>query len=246
MQLQFRWRYAVALFVLTLLCGEAHEQAHIQLGRLVCGCYGERDFSLWATCDACSAPSLAPLASLAGPLFTYAAIWLGAWLVGSRQSPVRQAVGLSLIFAPLPFARIFTVLMGAGDEATFLRTVYGAEIGRSAAVIIAAAVVLLACAPPIVIAWTRLAGRRRWVWVVGLCLIPMLAQGAYVRLVLNRILAAGFLATPVIAGSPALVVVHTAVAALAFAFVAKWLLLIRLRQGAHGTGSGSDRVDRAR
>jgi hypothetical protein len=226
MKPRFSWRHAVALYALTLLMCEAHEQAHIQIGRMICGCYGERDFSLWATCEACGAEHLAPIASLAGPLFTYTVIWLGSWLVATAGSARRQAIGISLIFAPLPFARIFTALMGGGDEVTFLRSLSAGAWGTATPRVVAAAVVLLACAPPIAIAWSRIAGRRRLVWIAALCLVPMLAQGAYVRLVLNRILAAGTLATPVIAGTPALIVVHTVAIGLLLAFTWRWLELI--------------------
>ena len=226
MKLRFSWRYAVALYALTLLMGEAHEQAHIQIGRMICGCYGERDFSLWATCQECAAPYLAPIASLAGPLFTYAMIWLGAWLLATGGSARRRAIGISLIFAPLPFARIFTALVGGGDEVTFLRSLSAGAWSATTLRVVAAVAVLLACAPPIAIAWSKMAVRRRLLWIAALCLVPMLAQGAYVRLVLNRILAAGILETPVIAGTPALIVVHTVAIGLLFAFMWRWLDLI--------------------
>ena len=54
----------------------------------------------------------------------------------------------------------------------------------------------------------------------------MLAQGAYLRPVLNRVLAAGALATPMIAVTPALIVVHTVAIGLLFAFMWRWLELI--------------------
>lgn len=220
MELRFNWRFAFALFALTLLMGEGHEQAHIQFARWACGCYGARDFSLWGSCEACASPSLAVLATLMGPLFTDAACWLGAALLARGRSPARRSVGLALVFAPLPFARIFTVLTGSGDEQTFLRAVLGAGPAASA---LAVLLVALTCLPPLLIAASKLAPRRRVACVVALCLLPMLAQGAWVRLVMNGLLARGIGAAPVIAGSPALVLVNAVVAAVALAFVARWL-----------------------
>jgi hypothetical protein len=220
MELRFNWRFAFALFVLTLLMGEAHEQAHIQFGYWACGCYGPRDFSVWQVCEACASPSLARFASLTGPLFTYAAIWLGAGVMAWGRSGAMRAVGLALVFAPLPFARIFTVLMGSGDEATFLRSLLGAG---PVPVALAVLLVAVSCVPPILIAAARLKAKRRVAWIAALCLLPMLAQGAWVRLVMNGLLARGLGGEPSIAGSPAIVMAHTAVAAVVFAAAARWL-----------------------
>ena len=228
MELRFNWRFAFALFVLTLLTCEGHEQAHIQFGGWACQCYGERDFSLWGLRENCAAPDLARFSSLAGPAFTYLVIWLGAGLVRWGRSSAQRAVGLALVFAPLPFARIFTVLMGSGDEVVFLRSMLAnADSGSSnSAVPLAMLLVFVSCIPPIVVAWRSLDKRRRGLWIAGLCILPMLAQGFYIRLVLNKLLALGFLAAPSIAGSPAFVLMHTALAATVFVFVAPWLLSV--------------------
>lgn len=220
MQLRFNWRFAFALFALTLLLGEGHEQAHIQFARWACGCYGVRDFSFWSACEACASPSLARLSTLTGPLFTYAGCWLGAVLLAQGHSRVQRGVGLALVFAPLPFARVFTVLTGSGDEQAFLRALLGAgPIAWALAVLWVA----LTCVPPILIAASKLASRRRIVWVAALCLLPMLAQGVWVRLVMNSLLARGVGAEPSIAGSPALIVLNAVVAAVALVFAARWL-----------------------
>lgn len=222
MELRFTWRFAFALFLLTLLTCELHEQAHIQFGAFVCGCWGERDFSVWRTCAKCAAPSQAFVSSLMGPLFTYAVVWLGAGLMARARSPAQRTVGLALVFAPLPFARIFTVLTGSGDEVVFFRALLGSD-SRPTAWGLAALLVVLACVPPIVMAWRRLVPRRRILWIGGLCVLPMLAQGAWVRLVMNGLLARGVGDASSIAGSPVLVMAHTAAVAVLLAFTARWL-----------------------
>lgn len=223
MELRFSLRFAWALFLLTLLLGEAHEQAHIQFGRWVCGCYGGRDFSAWAGCIQCGSPAWAPFSSLTGPLFTYAVIWLGAWLAWRGRSKLREVIGLALVFAALPFARIVTVLTGSGDEAAFFRQMIGPGPG---AMVLAVLLVFLMCWPPILVACSRLAPRRRGAWVAALCVLPLFAQGAYVRLFMNKVLDHEVLASPSIAGTPALILVHTAVVAAVFMWVTRSLLRV--------------------
>jgi hypothetical protein len=114
MNVNITWSYAVVFFALNMIMGELHEQAHITTGFLVCGCYGPRDFNVWSTCDQCAHPSLAILATLAGPLFSCTLMWLGAIFFCKSNNKLKQSFGFSLVFANLPFARIFTALNGWG------------------------------------------------------------------------------------------------------------------------------------
>jgi hypothetical protein len=206
MRLHITSKFVIAFLALNGVISELHEQAHITTGRIVHGCYGPRDFNVWQTCaDGVQASPLA--ASVAGPLFSYAIMWLGVWLLlRGRTMPVRS-VGFSLIFAPLPFARIFTIIMGGGDEKMFLTAVLGDAASPQAIRLLALGVVLAFCAPPIVIAWLALKQRGRGWYVAGFCVLPLVVIMAYKFKFLNGLLHDGFLATPAILGTPPLVLI---------------------------------------
>jgi len=90
------------MFALIICPGELHEQIHIQTGRMVCGGYGARDFNAWQAAAAeCAAPAWAFLATLAGPLWSYAVMWTGAILLLKAKSLASRTTGFTLIFAPL-------------------------------------------------------------------------------------------------------------------------------------------------
>jgi hypothetical protein len=116
LNLKLSWKFLFAFFALTICTGELHEQVHIQTGWLVCGGYGARDFNAWKTAADCAAPAWSFLATLVGPLWSFAVMWTGAFLLMKAKSLNYKTIGFALIFAPLPFARIFTALMGGGDE----------------------------------------------------------------------------------------------------------------------------------
>ncbi|MGZ5199725.1 MAG: hypothetical protein ACXWC4_08130 [Telluria sp.] len=216
MQLKVDWRYVAAFFALNGVVSELHEQAHITTGRLVHGCYGPRDFNTWQECAA----SALPLASMAGPLFSYIVMWLGAWLVTRAATPARRALGFALVFAPLPFARVFTTLMGGGDERIFLTALAGEPLPPGALL----AFTLLFCAPPVWLAWRALDNRHRGWIVAGFCVVPLLVIWVYKFKLLNGLLLQGVLATPVIRGTPAFVLLVFALMLVATALTWRWLL----------------------
>lgn len=217
MQLKLDWKYVAAFFALNGVVSELHEQAHITTGRLLNGCYGPRDFNTWKECA--TATSQLPLASMAGPLFSYIVMWLGAWLVARAATPARRALGFALVFAPLPFARVFTVLMGGGDERFFLNTLAGEPLPPGALL----AFTMLFCGPPVYLAWRALDNRHRGWIVAAFCVVPLLVIWVYKFKLLNGLLLQGVLATPVILGTPAFVLIVFALMLAATAFTWRWL-----------------------
>ena len=83
MQIKITFRYVIAFFALNMIMAELHEQAHINTGYFICGCYGPRNFNVWTTCEQCVLPQWSFLATLAGPLFSCSLMWLGTWQVSS-------------------------------------------------------------------------------------------------------------------------------------------------------------------
>jgi hypothetical protein len=208
MHLQISWKYAVAFFALNNVISELHEQSHIQTNWLINSCYGPRDFNLVQACA--GMPNLALMAAFAGPLFSYLVMWAGVVVLMRAASSAGRSIGFTLVFAPLPFARIFTALMGGGDERGVVARLLEGAVTLPQARWLAVAMTLAFCAPPIYIAWRALANKHRTWLVAGFCVVPLLVIYAYKFTLLNGLLARGMLAEPVFFGTPAFVQVFFA------------------------------------
>jgi hypothetical protein len=226
LNLKITWKFLLALFALTICTGEIHEQVHIQTGRIICGGYGERDFNVWGTAADCAAPAWKFLATLAGPLWSYAVMWTGAFLLLKAKSATYKTIGFALVFAPLPFARIFTAVMGGGDEKVVLRAFLENDLSLGATKILAAIIVTTICLPPILIAWRSVRNRFAALYIVGFSVLPLIVLGLYVLTFLNGLLAAGFLSSAPFLGTPRLVIIHFLLMAAVFIFSRRWLLEI--------------------
>jgi hypothetical protein len=88
MKITVAWLPLLAFGALQFALGEAHELVHTGLGRLLCGCWGSRDFNVWSLCATCDHAPLRNLAATyAGPLFTFAMMWWGYYLL-APSNPV--------------------------------------------------------------------------------------------------------------------------------------------------------------
>jgi hypothetical protein len=201
-----RWWFAYSMLLLTI--HEAHELAHCITARLLCGAWPARDFNAWRLVGTCYA--IAPTA--AGPLFSYAVMFIG--IVIALRSEALSTAGIALLLAANPFARIFTAAMGGGDEM---------GIARHFAVprVIAFIIVALICGTPIVIAYRI--GTQRITVFIAIMLWPMVLTGTLLFLIGNRLLLAGVLNEPVIAGAPLLVIIVTVMAFILTTLTAKSL-----------------------
>jgi hypothetical protein len=226
LHLKISWKFLLALFALMICTGELHEQIHIQTGRIVCGDYGERDFNAWKTAADCAAPAWRFLATLAGPLWSFAVMWTGVFLLTKAKSLDHRAIGFALIFAPLPFARIFTALTGGGDEKTVLAALFKDDLNLGTIKIIAAAIVSLICLPPMLIAFRHIKNRFAVLYVAGFAVLPLVVLGLYIFNFLNPLLAGGFLSSAPFLGTPLLIIIHFLIMAVLFVIFRKWLLEI--------------------
>ena len=171
----------LGLLLLAYLAGEAHEIAHLSVGRLACGQWVGVSFSVVQWPQGC--PDNTPLAlasTAAGPVFTFLLIWVGVALA-ARPRWTRAAY--LLILANLPFARLFTALTGHGDE-----VVVGRALAGSAGVIAATLIVALLAVPPMIVVWRQSRSDHRLLQTVGGLLGVMLAQGLVTMLILDRAL----------------------------------------------------------
>ncbi|MCJ0742530.1 hypothetical protein [Pedobacter montanisoli] len=202
--LAFKPTYWVAFLALCMVMGELHEQAHIQTGYWLCGCYGERNFNVWVTCSTCNGNGY--IATLAGPLFSYVIYWLCAYRIRYAATTTGKWYAFAVLFATLPFARIFTAITGGGDEKVFIASLIG-EYSPTTVQIIAILTVLIFCLPPILIATRQLTGKRKWWYLLALNIGPLLFAMIWQWQIMNKLLAAGILAQPY-AGTPLLIWIH--------------------------------------
>ncbi len=210
--------FAALLFVMH----ELHEISHTAVGRIICGCWGERNFNSWGLC--CEG-DLTILASIAGPLFTYMVIYLGYYLLSSRydNSPGIKSVGFALIFGSMPFARIFTAMMGMGDELMELEYFLGDYLGDNMLWALAIVMVTAICLPPLLRCWNSITSSQRVWGFTGFLLLPFIFDLLVVIIGMNALYQQGVLDQTGIIGSPVIVNLWTLLWVVMLAFTAKEL-----------------------
>lgn len=160
----FDLRHLLALVALSWLASFVHEFTHHVAGAFICGEAGRMSLTLFALDEACGAAW--PWTTAAGPLLSYALMWLGMALV-LRGRHVWW--GFALVIANKAFLRLLTALMGGGDEGVLFDLV-SPQYGRWLAI----ACVLALSLPPLWVCYRALSPHRRpWVFA-GAMLLPML------------------------------------------------------------------------
>lgn len=195
---RLRRQSRVLLFFLPLsfLCLGAHEFIHHLTARGICGEWGGMTLSRFFIAEGCEA-SGRPwwIATLAGPVLSYALMWLGIL--------IRSPFGLLLIFANLPLARAVTVLTRGGDEMVLGRLFFG-----DAAWPILIAITAILLSGPLIAAWKRLPKAGRWWRYAAWLVLPVLWDFAFKRILLGPLIPD----TPIWVGIPVAVLVAYAVA----------------------------------
>ena len=203
MKLNFSVKYLLAFIPLVFLMGETHELVHTSVGRLICGCWGVRDFNVWGLCGGCKEnyPALSTLATFAGPIYSFILVWVGYFMLGKEKSDNSKAWGISLIAANILFARILTAGISGGDEVYGLRMLFDS---RYVAWILGLAIVLILSIPPLVRVYKNIKNQKKILWFIGLLLIPFIIAmiGA---MTLNPLLKNGFLDEVWVMGSPRII-----------------------------------------
>jgi len=203
-------RTVPAFLGLLFVMGEAHEIVHTAVGRLLCGCWGPRDFNVWGLCEGCSEEvSFAILATIVGPVFTFGVIWWGFALLRAGASPEQKSMGFCLVFGNMPAARIFTAAMGGGDEVYSLQHIF-ADGGDSTPLwILGIVIVGVLSAPPLYRGFRVLSSKWRWPPFLGFLLLPFVIYLLVVLGGMNTLLDQGLLDQDGLIGSPVLLNVWT-------------------------------------
>src|SRR5690606_23929305 len=183
-----------------------HELAHTSVGRMVCGCWGKRNFNVWNLCGECWAENpLAILATYAGPAYSFLMIWSGFILLSDRFSARIRSIGFALIVSSMPFSRIMTPIFGGGDEVYAFNSTWN---NHTLSWIAAGVITFSLTIPPCVRLWNTIGSRRRIWWFLGLIFVPFLMTGLVVFGVLQTLLLGNGVLTDYWAmGSPMLITV---------------------------------------
>ncbi|MBL0911161.1 MAG: hypothetical protein IBJ09_02225 [Bacteroidia bacterium] len=207
MKLKLSAPFVLTFLALTFTMHEAHEIVHTSVGRLICGCWGQRDFNVWELCEGCSEQKpISVIATFAGPVFTYIMIGLGTVFIGRDKTNEQKAMGFSLIFANIPFARIVTAAMGGGDEVWGLHLLLkDRTLAWTAGLLIIIAITII----PLWRSYTLITNKWKAGWFLLFLIAPVVMDLLVVLGVMNTLLEKGIFATSWIAGSPILVTVWT-------------------------------------
>ncbi len=231
MRIRLPASYIFSFLLLLLVMLELHETIHIVVGRLICGCWGTRDFNVWALCDGCEQThSLYWLATLAGPLFSFGLMWFGMYLLYSVNIRAR-AFGFSLIFSNIPFGRISQVMMGSGDEMTVTRRLLKNDLSRPEMIWTCTIIVLILGLPPVIKAGLSLNNKRRWLYITGFLILPLVFLLGYVLTALNALLKNGFLSQNFVMNTALLITLHSSIALILLLFFFKYLFAIVRPEG---------------
>ena len=224
MHIRLSFSYLFTFLLLLIVMLELHEAVHMVVGYLICGCWGPRDFNVWSLCAGCRENQpLWWLATLSGPLFSFALMWLGMFWLGSAKSD-KVMLGFSLIFANIPFGRLTTVMLGGGDEMVVTRNLLKNDFTRTQMILLCSVLVMGIAVPPVVKAFRLLTNRQDWLYMAGFLTLPLLFLLIYVLTGLSSLLNTGFLATPWMMGTPLFITLHTTIALIGLLWLRKNLL----------------------
>jgi hypothetical protein len=200
-------QFVLTFLALTFVMHEAHEIVHTSIGRLICGCWGERDFNGWGLCNGCFEQNpISILATFAGPIFTFIMIWIGTFLIGQDKSDRQKVMGFSLIFANMPFARILTAAIGGGDEVWGLNQLLkNHPLAWTIGLLLILAITII----PLVKSFKLIANKRKIGWFLLFFLAPTFIDLLVVLGVMNTLLEKGVLSDYWILGSPIIVTAWT-------------------------------------
>jgi hypothetical protein len=229
MKLKLTPAYLFTFLLLTFMLSESHELAHTIVGRLICGCWGKRDFNQWDLCKSCDGNPFGFISTMMGPIFSFAMAYWGASLLKKENTIEKITLGFSLIFASTSFGRLLNVWpFGGGDEFTVLYNQVFHE-NRTISLIAAFIIIAIIVFFPMRKAYLFIENRNKLWWVLGFCLFPFIVVLAMILGVLNSILVSGFLAKDWILGSPMVVSVWTILVIVLFFSTKKNLVQLKNR-----------------
>lgn len=185
---------------------ELHELAHIITGRIICGCWGARNFNVWDPCKDCKLKPQAVIATFAGPIFTFMMLWIGRHWVKYGKSTQYRSLGLVFFWQYAVWAQ-YMAATGSGDEVTGRRSLFlnAGHSNSSLIKIITIIIVSAICIPPLITAYKAIANKRKMLLYISLIIMPLILDTAIILILLNGLLEKGLLNQAWIIGMPLLV-----------------------------------------
>jgi hypothetical protein len=219
MQLKITFKFIVPFLALTFVMHEAHEIVHTVIARIICGCWGPRDFNVWGACEGCAiSHPFSLFATFAGPIFTFCMIWIGAGYLKDSNTDEQKSFGFALLFANMPFGRILSVAIGGGDEVWGLNQLLQNH-GLSWAIGLLIEFVVLFI--PLRNAFKIITNKKKIGIFLLFFLVPIIVDLLVVLGLMNSLLSKGLLDKPGIIGSPVLVNIWTAFVLIIFIITRK-------------------------
>lgn len=213
MKIKLTLKFTITFLALTFVMQEAHEIVHTTVGRILCGCWGKRDFNVWELCSSCDKNPLKYISTFAGPLFTFIMIWLGYSYLGKTKTTHQKSFGFALIFANMPFARLLNPMLGGGDEVVVLMTFFdNYKLSR----IIIFTLITLIVFIPLRQCFLTIENKNRLAWFFLFFIAPVALDLIIVLGLMNTLLNKKILSNNWILGSPILVTLWTALVVLLF------------------------------
>ncbi|MFD0940907.1 hypothetical protein [Pedobacter boryungensis] len=203
LKIQLTFKNLLLFIVFFFLMHELHELAHIITGRVICGCWGTRDFNVWQTCAGCNSKYMIA-ATFAGPLFTFIMLWIGRYFLKYGTTVRYQSFGLLLILGNMQFGRMYMAAMGSGDEVWGVRSLFlNADHSNFQTIkMITFLIVTVICVPPLITAYKAIANKKKILLFIGFLIFPLILDTIMILIVLNGILNKGFLNQEWIMGTP--------------------------------------------
>jgi hypothetical protein len=223
--------YCLAIYCLTALTHTLHEFAHHAAGYAICGAWGYMTFNRFEL--ACDVEPTIYFSTYAGPVFTFALMWAGMFMLQSRDTFTRYA-GFALIFAQTPWQRMLMPFFHKNDEYFASAQFFGEG---DATMWIVASVIWFVCLPPLIAAFHAIANQRRTLWFVFYFLVFPFLIWAPVYAWLEYLLSQGVLDETVI-GVPLLAIVNFVATALLLALSFRFLRTDRPATGDAALASG--------
>lgn len=228
LQIRFSFKNLAVFMFFFFLMHELHELAHIITGRIICGCWGNRDFNVWDVCPGClQQHPLAIAATFAGPVFTFAMLWMGRYWLKHSGPAAYRSLGLVLILGNMQFGRMYMAATGSGDEVWGLRYLFLNPDHSNLLLIKIAAflIVSVICIPPLATAYRAIANKNKVLIFAAFLIIPLMLDTVIILMVLNGILAKGIWSSVWIMGTPLLITAWLAVCAV--------IVLVNVRSLSH-------------
>jgi hypothetical protein len=228
MRLQLSPRFLLSFLFLFLLIHEAHEFSHHISGRLICGSWGTRDFLYFQTCDSAKEGIPFILFSLVGPFMNFLFMWTGFLLLRKQNSVQKKCWGFAFVMGALPLPILLAALKDRGGDVmiAFRKIFEGHESFKSEGVIAGCFVVVLLSIPPLWRAFKSIQNKNSLLIFLAFLVIPYLLDWLIVENLLNRHIYNNFLNTPVLFGTPFLIILWEIILLAGFLLTTKNIRLL--------------------